>query len=224
MPEPGLDHESDGRRTIPACEDEGNTYTPHSMAMSYKVTAVHFFSSGKPRVDVVDSRSGQDELAGIRKEMDCDAKEVTLRLLITEDLPRATYYLLEHIVGIDPRLLDDHRSNGHGSGFVGQADLDIDKAPQSSTVSIVIPFDLQVGPELFPSGGREQQTEAVETDVRSILNYHQLVNYLRYDWQSLPIRSPLPALFFTTYRRLSVQSVPGRIPTGKGSAILFNLW
>ncbi|KAL8905172.1 MAG: hypothetical protein Q9207_002799 [Kuettlingeria erythrocarpa] len=192
MPESGMDHDSNGHRTIPTCEDKEIKYTPHSMAMSYKVTAVHFFSSGKPRVDVVDSRSGQEELAGIRKEMDCDAKEVTSRLLITEDLPRATYHLLEHIIGVDPRLLDDHRSNGHGSGFVGQADLDIDKAPQSSTVSIVIPFDLQVGPELFPSGGREQRTEAVETDVRSILNYHQLVNYLR---------------------RLSVQSVPGRTPT-----------
>ncbi|KAL8748324.1 MAG: hypothetical protein Q9184_007394, partial [Pyrenodesmia sp. 2 TL-2023] len=182
--------------------------------MSYKVTVVHFFSSGKPRIDAIDSRSGQDELAVIQKEIDCDAEEVALRLIITEDLPRATYQLLEYTVGVDPRLLDDHRSNGHGSGFPGQADLDIDKAPQSSTASIVIPFDLQVGPEVFPSGGgREQQAEAVEAEVSSILNYHQLVNYLRYDWQSLSISSPLPALFFTTYRRLSVQSVPGRIPT-----------
>lgn len=219
MPESGLDYASNTRRSIPACEDEEITYTRHSMAMSYKVTVVHFFSNSKSRIDVVDSRSGQDDLAGIRKEIDCDAEEVTLRLFIAEDLPRATYQLLEHTVGVDPRLLDDHRSNGHGSGFAGQADLDIDKAPQSSTASIVIPFDLQVGPEVFPSGGREQQAEAVEAEVGSILNYHQLVNYLRYEWQSLSICSPLPALFFTTYRRLSVQVVPDRVLTGKKGAV-----
>lgn len=223
MPEPTLDQASDRRRVAKAYEDEQVTYARHAMAMSYVVTVVHFLSSGNPRIDVLDSRSGKDELACIGKEFECEGEEVKLRLIVTEDLPRATYDLLEHTLGLDPRLLDDHRSHGHGPGFVGQADLGIDKAPLSSA-SITIPFDLQIGSESFPSHGNESHNEPVETEIRSILNSHQLINYLRYDWQSLSVGSPLPALFFTTYRRLSVQRVPGLVPTGEPiNTLVFSL-
>ncbi|KAL8942562.1 MAG: hypothetical protein Q9216_001606 [Gyalolechia sp. 2 TL-2023] len=131
-------------------EDEEGEYERHNMAMSYMVTVAHFFAAGEPRFDIIDSRSGKEELACIRKELDHDSRRPTCRLFVTEDLPRDTHNLLESTAGVDPRLLDDHRKNGHGPGFVGRADLDIDKAPQSSTTSVAIPFDVQIGPEVLP--------------------------------------------------------------------------
>ncbi|KAL8734007.1 MAG: hypothetical protein Q9166_001768 [cf. Caloplaca sp. 2 TL-2023] len=138
MPEPQPDHVSTRPGVMAGLDHEEVADRRHTMAMSYMVTVVHFFSSDKPRIDVIDSRSDQNELLCIGKELGCDGKEVTCRLVVTEDLPRATYELLEHTVGIDPRILDDHRSNGHGPGLVGQADLGIDKAPQSSSAIAVL--------------------------------------------------------------------------------------
>ncbi|KAL8724897.1 MAG: hypothetical protein Q9181_006632 [Wetmoreana brouardii] len=135
------------------------------MVLSYMVTIVHFCSVGDPRIDVIDSRAGRDELASIRKILEVDSREITSRLIITEDLPRATYELLEHTIGVDPRLLDDHRKNGHGSDFVGQADLDVDKSSRSSATSVSIPFDLQIGPVAFPADGREDMNTSVEDDI-----------------------------------------------------------
>ncbi|KAL8689617.1 MAG: hypothetical protein Q9224_004601 [Gallowayella concinna] len=200
-------------------EDEGLQYESQTlgsigaMAMSYMLTVVHFCSTGEPRLDMIDSRFGKERLACITKELESDQREVNCRLVITEDLPRDTYDLLHHTIGVDTRLLDDHRSNGHGAGFASQADLDVDKAPRSSSRSIAMPFDLQIGPEIFPMTSGWRDNEYVEEDVTAILKHHQLVNYLRYDWQPLFIGSPLPALFFSTYRRLSFQSLSGPIPT-----------
>ncbi|KAL8804908.1 MAG: hypothetical protein Q9182_002310, partial [Xanthomendoza sp. 2 TL-2023] len=183
-------------------EDEGLQYESQTlgavgaMAMSYMLTVVHFCSTGEPRLDMIDSRFGRERLDCITKELERDQREVKCRLVITEDLPRDTYELLHHTVRVDTRLLDDHRSNGHGAGFASQADLDVDKAPRSSSTSIAMPFDLQIGPEIFPTTTGRRDKEYVEDEVIGILKYHQLVNYLRYDWQSLFIESPLPALFF----------------------------
>ncbi|KAL8710095.1 MAG: hypothetical protein Q9225_007354, partial [Loekoesia sp. 1 TL-2023] len=213
MPDPLLKHDSDQRIATTELEDEEVEYERHTMAMSYMITVVHFFQVGEPRFDMIDSRSGKHELACVEKKLGTDNRQVICRLLVTEDLPRATYDLLEHTVGVDPRLLDDHRKNGHGSDFVGRADLDIDKAPRSSTTSIAIPFDLQIGPEILPPIVGKQGNDSMEREVISILKYHQLVNYLQYDWLSLSIKPPIPALFFNTYRRLSVQDIPATTPT-----------
>ncbi|KAI4167393.1 MAG: hypothetical protein LQ343_007246 [Gyalolechia ehrenbergii] len=196
-------------------EDEEAEYERHNMAMSYMVTVVHFFAAGEPRFDIIDSRSGKEELAYVQKELDRDSRRPTCRLFVTEDLPRATHDLLERTAGVDTRLLDDHRKNGHGPGFVGRPDLDIDKAPQSSTTSVAIPFDVHVGPEVLPRivGKQAQEDDVMEHEVASILKFHQLVNYLQYDWLSLSIKPPVPSLFFNTYRRLSVQTVAGPTPT-----------
>lgn len=194
-------------------ENEEDEYERHNMAMSYMVTVIHFFAAGGPRFDIIDSRSGEEELAYLRKELTRDSRRPTCRLYITEDLPRATHDLLERTAGVDPRLLDDHRKNGHGPGFVGRADLDIDKAPQSSTTSVTIPFDLHVGSEFLPRTVGKQENDLMENEVASILKFHQLVNYLQYDWLSLSIKPPIPSLFFNTYRRLSVQTIAGETPT-----------
>ena len=215
MPEslPPFDHNQ--RRAANSLDDAESDYERQTMAMSYMVTVAHFFPVGEPRFDVIDSRCGRDELARIQKELDLESKKPTSRLFVTEDLPRATYDLLERTVGVDPRLLDDHRKNGHGPGFVGRADLDIDKAPRSSTTSIAFPYDLQIAPEILLPVVRNQGNDAMESEVAGILKYHQLVNYLQYDWLSLSIKPPVPALFFNTYRRLSVQTVCSTVPTGK---------
>ncbi|KAL8912617.1 MAG: hypothetical protein Q9171_002419 [Xanthocarpia ochracea] len=184
-----------------------------AMTMSYMVTVVHLCSLGELRLDVIDSRSGKDSLSSIKEELEHDGREVQCRLVIAEDLPRDTYDLLQHTIGVDARLLDDHRRDGHGSGFVGQADLDIDKAPRASSTSVAMPFDLQIGPEIFPTATGWRGDEYVEEEVNGILKHHQLVNYLRYDWQPFFIGRPLPALFYTTYRRLSYQNISGAIPT-----------
>lgn len=215
MPNPLPNWDRDQHMAATGLEDEESEYEHHTMAMSYMVTVVHFFQTGEPRFDVIDSRSGKDELARVQNELDRDNRQVICCVFVTEDLPRATYDLLERIVGVDPRLLDDHRKNGHGPGFVGRADLDIDKAPRSLTTSIAIPFDLQIGPLILPPVVGKQENDFMENEVRSILKYHQLVNYLQYDWLSLSIKPPVPALFFNTYRRLSVQNIPGTTPTGK---------
>ncbi|KAL8851631.1 MAG: hypothetical protein Q9221_003468 [Calogaya cf. arnoldii] len=198
-------------------EDEGLVYQSIGavgvMTMSYMVTVVHFCSIGEPRLDVFDSRSGRDILATITRELERTGRHVQCRLVITEDLPRDTYDLLLNVIGLDARLLDDHRRNGHDSGFVGQADLDVDKSPRSLSTSVAMPFDLQIGPEIFPAATGWRGNESVEEDVKGILKHHQLVNYLRYDWQPLFIDHPLPALFFNTYRRLSLQDIPGTAPT-----------
>ncbi|KAL8811911.1 MAG: hypothetical protein Q9200_001436 [Gallowayella weberi] len=200
-------------------EDEGLQYESQSlgaigaMAMSYMLTVVHFCSTGEPRLDMIDSRFGRERLDCITKELQKDQREVKCRLVITEDLPRDTYELLHHTICVDTRVLDDHRSNGHGAGFASQADLDVDKAPRSSSTSIAMPFDLQIGPEIFPTTTGWRENEYVEDEVIGILKHHQLVNYLRYDWQPLFVESPLPALFFSTYRRLSFQSISSPVPT-----------
>ncbi|KAL8929132.1 MAG: hypothetical protein Q9172_000567 [Xanthocarpia lactea] len=198
-------------------EDEGVAYQSigavGAMTMSYMVTVVHLCSLGELHLDVIDSRSGKDSLSSIKEELEHDGREVQSRLVIAEDLPRDTYDLLQHTIGVDARLLDDHRRNGHGSGFVGQADLDIDKAPRASSTSVAMPFDLQIGPEIFPTATGWRGDEYVEEEVNGILKHHQLVNYLRYDWQPFFIGRPLPALFYTTYRRLSYQNISGAIPT-----------
>ncbi|KAI4283839.1 MAG: hypothetical protein L6R38_001886 [Xanthoria sp. 2 TBL-2021] len=183
------------------------------MTMSYMVTVVHFCLVGEPRLDVIDSRSGRDRLVCIKKELESNGRQIQCRLIITEDLPRDTYDLLQNVIGLDARLLDDHRRNGHDSGFVGQADLDVDKAPRSLSTSVAMPFDLQIGPEIFPTATGWRGNESVEEEVKGILKHHQLVNYLRYDWQTLFIDHPLPALFFNTYRRLSFQTISGTVPT-----------
>ncbi|KAL8774201.1 MAG: hypothetical protein Q9194_004096 [Teloschistes cf. exilis] len=194
-------------------EDGEVKHERHRMAMSYMVTVVHFYAVGTPRFDVLDSRFDQARLAGIRKQAQDDSRRITSRLVITEDLPRATYDLLHYILGVDTRLLDDHRRNGHGDGFVGQADLDIDKAPRSSSMSISIPFELQIGPVDFPPYARQGKNDTVEDEVGGILKHHQLVNYLQYDWRSFSITKPLSAVFFSTYRRVSFQSIVGSTPT-----------
>ncbi|KAI4241357.1 MAG: hypothetical protein L6R42_011289, partial [Xanthoria sp. 1 TBL-2021] len=148
------------------------------MTMSYMVTVVHFCLVGEPRLDVIDSRSGRDRLLCIKKELESNGRQIQCRLIITEDLPRDTYDLLRNIIGLDARLLDDHRRNGHDSGFVGQADLDVDKAPRSVSTSIAMPFDLQIGPEIFPTATGWRGDESVEEEVRGLLKHHQLVNYL----------------------------------------------
>lgn len=215
MPDSSSYYDREQHLAATEVEDLEVEYECHTMAMSYMVTVAHFFQVGEPRFDMIDSRSGKDELACVQKELDHDNRQAICRLFITEDLPRATYDLLERTVGVDPRLLDDHRKNGHGPGFVGRADLDIDKAPRSSTTSIAIPFDLQIGPEILPPIVGKQGNDLMETEVTSILKYHQLVNYLQYDWLSLSIKPPVPAIFFNTYRRLSAQVIPGATPTGK---------
>ncbi|KAL8689676.1 MAG: hypothetical protein Q9218_004706 [Villophora microphyllina] len=183
----------------------------HHMAMSYMITIIHFYDVGKPRLDMMDSRLG---LAGRSKQLEDESRRVTSRLVITEDLPRATYDVLQHTFGVDPRLLDDHRRNGHGAGFVGQADLDIDKTPRSSSsMSIAIPFELQMGPEAFPPNAGNGTNDTVEDEVFGILKHHQLVSYLQYDWQSFSVINPFSALFFSTYRRVSFQRVAGSTPT-----------
>lgn len=150
MPGPTSSTVSSKVATSEHVEDGEVKHERHRMAMSYMVTVVHFYAVGTPRFDVLDSRFDQARLAGIRKQAQDDSRRITSRLVITEDLPRATYDLLHYILGVDTRLLDDHRRNGHGDGFVGQADLDIDKAPRSSSMSISIPFELQIGPVDFP--------------------------------------------------------------------------
>ncbi|KAL8820352.1 MAG: hypothetical protein Q9223_001401 [Gallowayella weberi] len=167
-------------------EDEGLQYESQSlgaigaMAMSYMLTVVHFCSTGEPRLDMIDSRFGRERLDCITKELQKDQREVKCRLVITEDLPRDTYELLHHTICVDTRVLDDHRSNGHGAGFASQADLDVDKAPRSSSTSIAMPFDLQIGPEIFPTTTGWRENEYVEDEVIGILKHHQLVNYLSY--------------------------------------------
>ncbi|KAL9594824.1 MAG: hypothetical protein Q9219_006815 [cf. Caloplaca sp. 3 TL-2023] len=195
-------------------ENEEDDHDGHTMSMSYMVTLVHFFTIGEPRFDVIDSRCAKDDLAYVQKELDLDDRRITCRLFITEDLPRATYDLLEHTVGVEPRLLDDHRRNGHGPGFVGRPDLDIDKAPRLlSSTSVAIPFDLQLGSDVLQPDALRQGKDTMESDVASILKYHQLVNYLQYDWLSLSIKPPVPAIFFNTYRRLSFHTISGGTPT-----------
>ncbi|KAL8665669.1 MAG: hypothetical protein Q9168_007645, partial [Polycauliona sp. 1 TL-2023] len=219
MPEFQL-HDDLGRLKAAALsEDEAMVYQSIGgavgiMTMSFMVTVVHFCLVGKPRLDVIDSRSGGDRLACITKELESSGCQVQCRLVITEDLPRDTYHLLQKVIGLDSRLLDDHRRNGHDSTFVGQADLDLDKAPRSSSsTSVAMPYDLQIGPEIFPAAPAWRGNESVEEEVKGILKHHQLVNYLRYDWQPIFIDQPLPALFFNTYRRISFQTVPDPIPT-----------
>ncbi|KAI4220451.1 MAG: hypothetical protein L6R36_007612 [Xanthoria steineri] len=217
MPEFQLHDDLGKLKAAALSEDEGMAYQSIGavgvMTMSYMVTVLHFCLVGEPRVDVIDSRSGRDTLACIKKELERSGREIQFRLVITEDLPRDTYDLLRNVIGLDARLLDDHRRNGHDSGFVGQADFDVDKAPRSMSTSIAMPFDLQIGPEIFPTATGWRGNESVEEEVKGLLKYHQLVNYLRYDWQPLFVDHPLPALFFNTYRRLSFQNIPGPLPT-----------
>lgn len=215
MPDTSLDHDRGQGLPARSFEIEEHEYERHNMAMSYMVTVVHFFAAGEPRFDIIDSRSGEEELVRVRKELVRDSRQPTCRLFITEDLPRATHDLLERIASVDPRLLDDHRKNGHGPGFVGRADLDIDKAPQSSTTSVAIPFDVHIGPEFLTRVVGKQENDLMESEVASILKFHQLVNYLQYDWLSLSIKPPIPSLYFNTYRRLSVQTIAGATPTSK---------
>ncbi|KAI4249592.1 MAG: hypothetical protein LQ352_005563 [Teloschistes flavicans] len=198
---------------VATSEDVQVRHERHQMAMSYMVTVIHFYTVGRPRFDVLDSRVGRAMLAGISKQAEHDPRQITSRFVITEDLPRPTYDLLRSTLGIDPRLLDDHRRNGHGDGFVGQADLDIDKAPRSSSMSISIPFELQIGPVDFPPFARPGKNDTVEDEIGGILKHHQLVNYLQYDWRSFSITKPLSAVFFSTYRRISFQIIAGSTPT-----------
>ncbi|KAL8838661.1 MAG: hypothetical protein Q9176_004901 [Flavoplaca citrina] len=219
MPDFQLHDELGKLKAAALSEDEAMAYQSiagavGAMTMSYMVTVLHFCSVGEPRLDVIDSRTGKDRLAVIEKELESNGKHVQCRLVITEDLPRDTYDLLQNVLGTDDRLLDDHRKNGHDSGFVGQADLDVDKALRSfNSTSVAMPFDLQIGPEIFPTATGWRGNESVEEEVKGILKHHQLVNYLRYDWQPLFIDHPLPALFFNTYRRLSFENIPGTTPT-----------
>lgn len=222
MPEFQLHDDLGKLKAAALSEDEGMAYQSIGavgvMTMSYMVTVLHFCLVGEPRVDVIDSRSGRDMLACIKKELEKSGRQIQFRLVITEDLPRDTYGLLRNVIGLDARLLDDHRRNGHDSGFVGQADFDVDKAPRSMSTSIAMPFDLQIGPEIFPTATGWRGNESVEEEVKGLLKYHQLVNYLRYDWQPLFVDHPLPALFFNTYRRLSFQNIPGPLPTSMYSS------
>ncbi|KAL8865060.1 MAG: hypothetical protein Q9174_007092, partial [Haloplaca sp. 1 TL-2023] len=183
-----------------------------SVAMSYMVTVVHFFEVDEARIDLVDSRFGRTELARIQKALDLSSRKVSSRLVIAEDLPRATYDLLENTIGADPYLLDDHRRNGHGPDS-GRVYLDVDKASRLSCISVALPFELQIGPEIFPWIVGDDSDRVVADDVAAILRYHQLVNYLRYDWKSFSVAKPLPALIFSTFRRLSFQNISASPPT-----------
>ncbi|KAI4109341.1 MAG: hypothetical protein LQ339_001841 [Xanthoria mediterranea] len=179
MPEFQLHDDLGKLKAAALSEDEGMAYQSIGavgvMTMSYMVTVLHFCLVGEPRVDVIDSRSGRDRLACIKKELERNGRQVQFRLVITEDLPRDTYDLLRNIIGLDARLLDDHRRNGHDSGFVGQADFDVDKAPRSMSTSIAMPFDLQIGPEIFPTATGWRGNESVEEEVKGLLKYHQLI-------------------------------------------------
>ncbi|KAI4193726.1 MAG: hypothetical protein LQ350_008189 [Teloschistes chrysophthalmus] len=195
MPDPTSNTVSSKVAISEHSEDGEVKHERHRMAMSYMVTVVHFYAVGTPRFDVLDSRFGQARLAGIRKQAEDDSRRITSRLVVTEDLPRATYDLLHYTLGVDPRLLDDHRRNGHGDGFVGQADLDIDKAPRSSSMSISIPFELQIGPVDFPPHAGKGKNDTVEDEVGGILKHHQLVNYLqRVSFQSIVGSTPTVVL------------------------------
>ncbi|KAL9585102.1 MAG: hypothetical protein Q9212_001728 [Teloschistes hypoglaucus] len=202
MPDPVLSTFSSKVATSEHGEDGEVKHERHRMAMSYMVTVIHFYAVGKPRFDVLDSRLGQSTLAGIRKQAEDNLRRITSRLVVTEDLPRATYDLLHHILGVDPRLLDDHRRNGHGDGFVGQADLDIDKAPRSSSMSISIPFELQIGPVDFPPYARQAKNNTVEEEIGGILKHHQLVNYLHVDFPLSQLEQKYPIRTQQVLRRL----------------------
>ncbi|KAL8991659.1 MAG: hypothetical protein Q9169_007775 [Polycauliona sp. 2 TL-2023] len=183
------------------------------------LTVVHFFSAGGPRTDVIHTVPGQ--LADISEAVASSDRHLQLRLVITEDLDRFTYDLLHNVIGLDTRLLDDHRRSGHGPGYPIEADLDFDEAPtSSSSMSVAMPFDLQMGPEIFPLATPKRGNESVEEEVKWILEHHQQFSYLRYDWQPIFIKEPLPALFFNTYKRISFQSIPGPIPTVLSVAVL----
>ena len=214
MPDPLQDDTLEKSSITEATKDTDMIQERHSIAMSYLVTVVHFFEVGEARIDLLDSRFGRTEFAKIQKAIDTDSREVSSRLVVAEDLPRATYDLLENTIGVDPYLLDDHRHNGHGPDLISRADLDVDKASRLHSSSVALPFELQIGPEMFPWVIGRDSSSVVENDVAAILRYHQLVNYLRYDWQNLSVTKPLPALIFTTYRRLSYQTISTKPPTG----------
>ncbi|KAL8824739.1 MAG: hypothetical protein Q9170_008058 [Blastenia crenularia] len=140
MPEPLSPFNGDKHMPATIIEDEEAEYDRHTMAMSYMISVVHFFPSGEPRFDVIDSKSGKDALACVEKELDHDHQQATCRLFITEDLPRATHDLLEHVYSMTiertgmvqdllaERILTSIKPHGHrqlGSKYLFHTSTDL---------------------------------------------------------------------------------------------------
>ena len=187
----------------------------NTIANSYMVTLVNFSNSTGPSIEVIDSRIGLPAFAAdtqSKESIYTPAKDVTLRLLIAEDLPRPTFELLERVFGADPGFLSDHRRNGRG--FLSQPDLDIDVADRQHSISVALPFDFQVGPDVLMNAFEDSGIRSDEEDVVDLLKCHQMVNYLRHNWQTIAVKAPLPCVFSKTYRRLSIHVSTGRPDTG----------
>lgn len=185
---------------------------------AYKVTLILVTRQGALVTKVLDTRSDDIEETWDKMKKSESSKEIVYRLLLAEDLPRATERQLEKLLEGDRRLLIDHAANKCISFLPSwreerlKTEFHMNISEPPAAISVALPYEVHGTTE-----------EPVDLDCGSLdlrlarRNYQRLQgvlhsgerrHHLRKAWLGLgPCEYGIQRFLYIAYRRISLQFI-----------------